>query len=101
MDCRTTSAHKFRTRSGFKQNDVILTKEQSVLTRIMSSFEEKICKHNIMLYVTWLCFHSYKLVIEIHENGHSDKNIDNEIKRQKAIEQEADCKFIRIDPDKK
>ena len=34
MDCRTTSAHKARL--GFKQDDVILTKEQSVLTKIMS-----------------------------------------------------------------
>ena len=39
MDCRTTSAHKFRTRLGFKQYDVILTKEQSVLIKIMSSYE--------------------------------------------------------------
>ena len=32
MDCRTTATHKFRTRSGLKQYDVIfLTKEQSVL----------------------------------------------------------------------
>ena len=30
MDCRATSAHKLRTRLGFKQFDVILTKEQSV-----------------------------------------------------------------------
>ena len=37
MDCRITSAHKFRTRLGFKQYDVILTKEQSVL--IISLFE--------------------------------------------------------------
>ena len=28
MDCRTTSAHKFRTRLAFKQYHVILTKEQ-------------------------------------------------------------------------
>ena len=34
MDCRTTSAHKFRTRLGFKQHDVILIKEQSVLTKV-------------------------------------------------------------------
>ena len=27
MDCRTTSAHKFRTRLGLKQYDLILTKE--------------------------------------------------------------------------
>ena len=39
VDCGTTSAHKFRTRLGFKQPDAILTKKQSVLTRIMSSFE--------------------------------------------------------------
>ena len=41
MDCRTTMAHKFTTRLGFKQYDVIFTKEQSVLTKIMSSFEEE------------------------------------------------------------
>ena len=49
IDCRTTSAHKVSTRLGFKQYDVILTKEQSMLIKIMSLFEEKICKHNIML----------------------------------------------------
>ena len=31
MDCRTTLAHKFRTRLRFKQDHVILTKEQSLL----------------------------------------------------------------------
>ena len=38
--------------------------------------------------------------MEIDENGNSDRNIDREIKRQKAIEQELGCKFIRIGPDK-
>ena len=28
MDCRTTAVHKFTTRLGFKQYDVILTKKQ-------------------------------------------------------------------------
>ena len=32
MDCRTTLARKFRTRLGLKQFNIILTKEQSVLT---------------------------------------------------------------------
>ena len=41
MDCRATSTHKFRTRLGFKQYDVLLTKEQLVLTKTMSSFEVK------------------------------------------------------------
>ena len=41
MDCRTTSAHKFRTRLGFKQYDFISTKEQPVLIKIISSFERE------------------------------------------------------------
>ena len=46
-----------------------------------------------------LCFHDYKLAIEIDENGHSDRNIYYK-KRQKAIEQELGCKLIKLDPDK-
>ena len=45
-------------------------------------------------------FYDCKLTIKTDENEHSDKNIDYKIKRKKAIEQEPDCKFIRIDPDK-
>ena len=41
MDCRTTDAHKSRTRSGFKQKGVIFEKEQSVLTNIKRSFDGK------------------------------------------------------------
>ena len=39
MGCRTKAAHKFRTRLGFKQYDVILTKGQLALTKTKSSFE--------------------------------------------------------------
>ena len=39
MDCKATSSHKFRTRLGFKKYYVILTKEQSASTKIISSFE--------------------------------------------------------------
>ena len=38
MDCGTTVAHKFRARLALKQNDVILTKEQSVVAKIKDSF---------------------------------------------------------------
>ena len=100
MDRRTTSPHKFRTRSEFKQYDVILTNGQSVLTKIISSFEgENIqTQYNVLSYTIDLYLHDCKLAIEIDENGHNDRNIDYEIKRQKAIEQELGCKFIRIDP---
>ena len=39
MDFKVTSAYQFKAKLGFKQYDVISTKEQSVLTKIMSSFE--------------------------------------------------------------
>ena len=102
MNCTTTSAHKFGTSLGFKQYDVILTKEQSVLTKIMSLFEGENMEtqYKLLSYRVDLYFHDYKLAIEIDENGHSDKNIGNEIKRQKVIEQELGCKFIRIDLNK-
>ena len=101
-DCKTTSALKCRTRLGFKQYDVILTKEQSVLTKIISSFEGENMQtqYKVVSYKIDLCFHNYKLAIEIDENRLSDRNTDYEINRRKAIEQELDCKFIRIDPGK-
>ena len=36
MDCRITAAHKFNTRLGSKKYDIILTKNQSALTKIKS-----------------------------------------------------------------
>ena len=88
MDCRTTSAYKFRTRLGFKHYDVILTKQQSVLIRKMSSFEGENMQtqYNVLSDRIDLYFHDYKLAIEIDENGHNHRNIDYEIKRQKSIE---------------
>ena len=102
MDSRTTWAHKFRTRLGFKQYDVILTKEQTVLTKIMSSFEGETfqAQYNVLSYWIDLYYHGYQFAIEIDENGHIDRNIDYETKRQMSIEQELGCEFIRIYPDK-
>ena len=39
------------------------------------------------------------MVIEIVEIGHNDKNTDYEIKRQREIEKEFNCVFIRTNPD--
>ena len=40
------------------------------------------------------------LAVEIDEAGHQNRDINYEIQRQKAIEEELGCKFIRINPDK-
>ena len=48
-----------------------------------------------------LYFYKHKLAIEVDELGHADRNLSNEIERQKALEKELDCVFIRINPDEK
>ena len=46
-----------------------------------------------------LYFHKYKLAIKVDELGHANRNLANEIERQKALEKEFDCVFIRINSD--
>ena len=96
----TCEFSKFRL--GFRQYDVILTKRQSVVTKIMASFKEKIMETQFYIlgpkvdqYV-----HDYKLAVEVDEYVDSNRKIDNEIERQKAIEEAFGCKFIKINPDK-
>ena len=55
-----------------------------------------VLSHKIDLY-----FHKYKLGIEVDELGHADRNINNEIERQRALERELNCVFIRINPDER
>ena len=78
MDCRVIAAHKFRTRLGFKQYDVILTKEQPLLTKRKSSFREENMQmqYCCLGYKIDLYFHHYKVVIENDKNNHSHRNID-------------------------
>ena len=51
-------------------------------------------QYNVLSEEIDLFFHDYKLAIEIDENGHSDRNINYEMKRRKAIDQELGCGFI-------
>ena len=39
------------------------------------------------------------MTISLQQNGRSERNIDYEIERQKAIEQKLRCKIVRIDPE--
>ena len=89
INCRTTLAPKFRfyleLRLGFKQYDAILTKNQSVQTKLMTSCEGESMQtqYNVLSDRIDLYFQDYKLSIEIDENGSSDTNIDCEIKKTK------------------
>ena len=46
-----------------------------------------------------LYFHKGKLAIEVDELGHADRSLTKETERQKALEKELDCVFIRVNPD--
>ena len=103
MDCRTTPAVNSKTRLGFNQHNPIMTQEQLILIKIKTIFstEEKILQHHVLSYRIDAYFPNYKLAIETDELGHGDRDIDCEIRRQKSIEKELDCEFIRINPAKK
>ena len=82
---------------------MIDTKEQTIINSIKDTFEgENIqTQYNVLGHRIDLYFHEYKLAIEVDELGHTDRNINNEIKRQKALEKELNCIFIRINSDEK
>ena len=58
-------------------------------------------QYSVSGYTIGLYFHKYKLAIEVDGLGHTNRNINNEIERQKALEKELNCIFIRINPDEK
>ena len=103
MDCRTDKSCSFLKKLGFKLYDVINTKEQTVINSIKDTFEgENIqTQYSVLGYRIDLYFHEYKLAIKVDELGHSNRNINNQIERQKALEKELNCIFVRINPDEK
>ena len=80
---------------------MINSKEQTVLKSIKDAFEgeDMQTQYSVLGYRIDLYIHKYKLAIEVDELGHADRNLSNEIERQKALEKERDCVFIRINPD--
>ena len=101
MHCRTPESCKFKRSLEFKLHNVINCNEQTMLESIKDALEgENIqTQYSVLGYKIDLYFHKYKLTIEVDELGHNDRNIDHEIQRQKAIEKELGCVFIRINPD--
>ena len=73
---------------GFKLHDIINTKEQTIIKSIKDTFEGKNIQTqcSVLDYRIDLYFHKYKLAIEVDELGHANRNINNEIERQKVLE---------------
>ena len=101
MNCRTDESCNLKWKLGFTLHDVINTKEQTVISAIKEAFEGENLEtqYSVLGYLFDLYFHKYKLAIEVDELGHADRNVNNEIERQRALERELNCVFIRINPD--
>ena len=67
----------------------------------MDAFEGETMEtqYRVLGYQIDFYFHDHKLAIDVDEKGYKDRNIDHEIQRQKVLQKELGCKFIRIDPD--
>ena len=87
---------------GFKEHDIFLTKEQSVLDAIITVFArcEIYLQYSVLEYKIDAWFPKYKLAIEIDELGHFDRNNEKEKTRENKIKQKLPCEFVRINPDK-
>ena len=93
---RRTESDNFRTDFGFNVLDVFNVKQQTITKIIKDAFEgeDTRTEYNVLSFSVDLYLKEYKL----DEFNHNDRNIDYEIQRQKAIEKELGCKFIRINP---
>ena len=103
IDCRTSAVVEFKSKLGFKQHDIIMTIEQSVIRKLMkvSCGKEKILlQHSDLGRRMDLYIPEHKLAKEIDEKAHKDRIEKKEIARQKVTE-ELHYKFIRTNPDEK
>ena len=77
-----------------------MTEEQSILTKIKEAFstEEIIFQHFVLGYRIDAYFLKHKLAVEVDDRGHNDRDLESKIERQKALEKELNCKFIRTNP---
>ena len=102
-NCKTDESCACKENLGFTLHHVVNTKEQSFIISIKDAFEgeDMQTQYSVLSYRIDLYFHKYKLAIEVDELGHADRNINDEIERQRVLERELNCVFIRINPDER
>ena len=106
MPSRSSDAKtiKFRSDLGFNQINLILKKEQSVVIPLLKSFsaEEIELQHKALKNKRVrpdMHFSEHTFALETDEKGHTDRNQNEENKRQTKIEKHSDRKFFhRINP---
>ena len=96
MDCRIDESCNLKRNLWFRLHDVIDTKEQEVLKLVKDAFEREDMQtqYSALGYRIDLYFHKHKIVIEVDELGHANRNLGNEIEGQKVLGKELDCVLI-------
>ena len=92
----------FRAALDLKEHDIIITKEESTISKIMKVFaKEKIkLRHSVLDCYIELYFPEYRLAVEIDGKGHLDRDENKEKERENKIKETLKCEFIRINADK-
>ena len=81
---------------------VITTKEQDTLETVINSIKDIVeyeTQFSVGEYRIDLYLPNLKIAIECDENGHSNRDLEQEFKRQNFIKQQLNCEFIRFNPD--
>ena len=70
----------FRIKLGFGLHDLIMSKEESITTKISKLFKKSKIRlqHNVLNYYIDLYFVEHKLAVEIDEKGHLDRKEEEE-----------------------
>ena len=53
-------------------------------------------QYSVLFYKIDLYFHKYKLAIEVDESGNADRNLSNEIEKQKALEKKLIVRLLEL-----
>ena len=51
-------------------------------------------QYSILFYRIDFYFHKHKFAIKVDELGHANRNLSDEIERQKTLEKELDCVYL-------
>ena len=105
MSCRVSApkAIEFRSKLGCHQHDIVLSKEESVVSKITKLFskEKILLQHSVLDYKIDLHFPKHKLAIEVDEKRQTDRDEKKEKEREKKIKEKLGWEFIIINPDEK
>ena len=84
IDTRTTAVVEPKANFGVNQHHPILTKEQSIGSKILKVFTDKEIIEQYFILNERIDFYlpMHKLAIEVDELGHLDRDEEDEIKRQ-------------------